>query len=203
MPRSASSTFVIGIGGNIGSGKTTLAKIFQKFGAKIIDADKIGWSLLKKSSKEYRKIIRSFGKSILDKNQNINRKKLGEIVFAHSKRLQTLNRIIHPSLLTKIRREISRQKGMVILDAALLFNWGFEKEMDASVLVSATKRLKIERASQAGMTKETAEARVSKQLPESIMAKRADFIVKNNGTQEDLRNKAEELWQLLNKCRRR
>lgn len=203
MPRSASSTFVIGIGGNIGSGKTTLAKIFQKFGAKIIDADKIGWSLLKKSSKEHHKIIRSFGKSILDKNQNINRKKLGEIVFADSKRLQMLNRIIHPSLLTKIRREINRQKGVVVLDAALLFNWGLEKEMDASVLVSTTKRLKIERANQTGMTKATAEARISKQLSENIMAKRADFVIKNNGTQEDLRNKAEELWQLFNKCRRR
>jgi dephospho-CoA kinase len=92
---------------------------------------------------------------------------------------------------------------MVVLDAALLFNWGLEKEMDASVLVRATKRLKIERTSQAGMTKETAELRISKQLPERIMAKRADFVVKNNGTQEDLRNKAEELWQLFNKCRRR
>jgi dephospho-CoA kinase len=202
MPICAPSTFVVGIGGNIGSGKTTLAKIFQKFGAKIIDADKIGWSLLKQSTKEYRKIIHSFGKSILDRNQEINRKKLGEIVFANTKRLHLLNQIIHPALLTKIRQEIRKQKGIVILDAALLFNWGLEKKINASILVSATKRLKIERSRLAGMARKTAEVRLSKQLPEKIMAKRADFVIKNNGTPEDLWNKAEELWQLFNKCRR-
>lgn len=202
MPRSASGTFVIGIGGNIGAGKTTLAKIFQELSAKVIDADKIGWSLLKKSSKTYHKIIRSFGKSILDKNQNINRKKLGKIVFAHTKKLKSLNQIIHPLLLTKLRQKIRKQKGVVILDAALLFNWELEKEMDASVLVSSTQRLKTERATKAGMTKAEAGARISKQLPDRLMAQRADFIIKNNGTKKDLRNKAEELWQLFNKCRR-
>jgi dephospho-CoA kinase len=126
---------------------------------------------------------------------------LGEIVFAHSKKLQTLNRIVHPPLLTKVRQEIRKQKGLVILDAALLFNWGLEKEMDASILVSAPKRLKIERAPKAGMTRKVAEERMSRQLPERIMAKRTDFIIKNIGTQEDLRNQAEELWQLFNKCR--
>jgi len=193
--------FVIGIGGNIGSGKTTLAKIFHGFGAKIIDADKIGWSILKKSSKEFKKIIKTFGKSILAKNQTIERKKLGEIVFANRKQLQKLNRIVQPVLLAKVRQAIRRCSGMVVLDAALLFNWGLEKEMDASILVSAPKRLKLGRASETGMTKKIAEARLARQMTESSMARRADLVIENNRTKEDLKNKAEEIWQLINKCR--
>ena len=199
--RENKKAFVIGIGGNIGSGKTILAKYFQKFGAKIIDADKIGWSLLKKSTKEYRKIIKTFGKSILDKNQNIDRKKLGEIAFNHPKKLQTLNRIVHPALLAKVRQDIRKKRGIIVLDAALLFNWGLEKEMDASILVSATKRLKIERTKKLGILKKTAEERLARQMPETVMVKRADFIVKNNGTKQELKQTTQELWQLFTKCR--
>jgi dephospho-CoA kinase len=199
--KNTKKAFVIGIGGNIGSGKTILAKYFQKFGAKIIDADKIGWSLLKKSTKEYRKIIKNFGKSILDKNQNIDRKKLGKIAFNHPKKLQTLNRIVHPALLAKVRQDIRKKRGIIVLDAALLFNWGLEKEMDASILVSATKRLKIERTKKLGILKKTAEERLARQMPETVMVKRADFIVKNNGTKQELKQTTQELWQLFTKCR--
>lgn len=190
-------SFVIGIGGNISSGKTTLAKYFQEFGAKIVDADKIGWSLLKISTKEYRKIIKTFGKSILDRNQNIDRKKLGEIAFANPKKLRTLNCIVHPALLTKVRQEIKKNRGIIVLDAALLFNWGLEKEMDASILVSATKKLKIERTKKLGMTKKAAEERLGQQMPEKVMAKQADFIVKNNGSKQELKQTAQEMWQVL------
>lgn len=195
--RKNKKAFVIGIGGNIGSGKTTLAKIFQGFGAKIVDADKIGWSVLKKSTKEYRKIVKTFGKSILDKNQNIDRKKLGGIAFNHPKKLQTLNRIVHPALLAKVRQDIRKKKGIIVLDAALLFNWGLEKETDASILVSATKRLKIERTEKLGMTKKAAEERLVRQMPETIMAKNTDFIVKNYGSKQELKQTAQELWQVL------
>jgi dephospho-CoA kinase len=191
------SSFIIGIGGNIGSGKTTLAKIFAEFGAKIVDADRIGWSLLKKSTKEYRKIIKTFGGSVLDKNRNIYRKKLGEIVFANPKKLHVLNRIVRPGLLSKVRQEIKKQKGMVVLDAALLFYWELEKEMDAAILVSAPKWLKIERMKKAGFSKKETEERLAGQMLESVMDKRADFIIKNNGTKQELRNKAKELWQLF------
>ncbi|MFB0508899.1 MAG: dephospho-CoA kinase [bacterium] len=196
----AKSSFVVGIGGNIGSGKTTLAKIFQEFGAEIVDADRIGWSLLKKSTDEYRKVIKTFGELVLDKNRNIDRKKLGEIIFANPRKLRTLNRIVHPALLSKLRQEIRKKEGMVVIDAALLFNWRMEKEIDAAILVSAPKRLKIERIRKLGMSRKEVEQRLNRQMPETMMAKKADFIIKNNGTRQDLRNKAAELWQLFSKC---
>ncbi len=199
-PRKNKKAFVIGIGGNIGSGKTTLAKMFQEFGAKLVDADKIGWSLLKKSKKEYIKIVKTFGKAILDKNNNIDRKKLGEIVFNQPKKLQMLNRIVHPALLTKVRQDIRKEKGIIVLDAALLFNWGLEKEMDASILVSATKELKIKRSKKLGMTKKAVEERLARQIPETMMVKKADFIVRNNGSNQELKQTALEMWQLFTKC---
>ncbi len=192
--------FVIGIGGNIGSGKTTLAKMFQEFGAKLVDADKIGWSLLKKSKKEYIKIVKTFGKAILDKNNNIDRKKLGEIVFNQPNKLQMLNRIVHPTLLTKVRQDIRKEKGIIVLDAALLFNWGLEKEMDASILVSATKELKIKRSKKLGITKKAVEERLARQIPETMMVKKADFIVRNNGSNQELKQTALEMWQLFTNC---
>lgn len=192
--------FVIGIGGNIGSGKTTLAKMFQEFGAKLVDADKIGWSLLKKSKKEYIKIVKTFGKAILDKNNNIDRKKLGEIVFNQPNKLQMLNRIVHPTLLTKVRQDIRKEKGIIVLDAALLFNWGLEKEMDASILVSASTKLKVERTKKLGMTKKETKERLARQLSETTMAKKADFIVRNNGSNQELKQTALEMWQLFTNC---
>ncbi len=199
-PRKNKKAFVIGIGGNIGSGKTTLAKMFQEFGAKLVDADKIGWSLLKKSKKEYIKIVKTFGKAILDKNNNIDRKKLGEIVFNQPKKLQMLNRIVHPTLLTKVRQDIRKEKGIIVLDAALLFNWGLEKEMDASILVSATKELKIKRSKKLGITKKAVEERLARQIPETMMVKKADFIVRNNGSNQELKQTALEMWQLFTNC---
>ncbi len=192
------SPLVIGIGGNIGAGKTTLAKIFQSFGAKIIDADKIGWSLLKQSSKEYHKIVKNFGRSILTRNGNISRHRLGAIVFDNPQKLKLLNQIVHPRLLAQIRNGIQKKKGVVVLDAALLFNWGLEKEVDAAILVSASKNLKIERSQKSGMSKQTAEKRLAQQLPEKVMVEKADFIVKNNGTKQTLRKKAKALWKVLN-----
>lgn len=189
---------VIGLGGNLGAGKTTLAKIFQKWGAKIIEADKIGWSLLKPTSPVYRKIIKTFGESILTRNRLVDRKRLANLVFAHPKRLSNLNRIIHPYLIAKIRAMIRKSKGIVILDAALLFNWGLQKELDASILVCAPKKIKLKRVRKLGMSKKEAERRLSCQLNERAMAKKADFVIKNNSTKQALLRKAKLLWRLFN-----
>jgi len=186
---------VIGIGGNLGSGKTTLAKIFQEFGAKLIDADKIGKSLLKFKTKEYHKIVETFGESILTKDKKIDRKKLGSIVFANPQKLKLLNRIVQPTLIAKIKQAIRKTKGIAVVDAALLFNWDKKLPCTITILVSAPKRLKVMRVTKLGMSRQEAERRLACQLPERVMAKKADFIIKNNGTKKDLRKKAIALWR--------
>lgn len=188
---------IIGIGGNLGSGKTTLAKIFQKFGAKLIDADKIAKSLLKPSTREYHKIVQTFGESILTKNRKIDRKKLGNIVFTNPQKLNQLNRIVHPTLIAKIQQAISKAKGMVVVDAALLFNWNKRLVVDIAILVSAPKKLKIKRLLKSGMKKLEIERRLSCQLSERTMAKMANFIIKNNGTKQHLKKQAITLWRRL------
>ncbi|MEO0113843.1 MAG: dephospho-CoA kinase [candidate division WOR-3 bacterium] len=188
---------VIGIGGNLGSGKTTLTKFLQNYGAKVIPADKIGWSLLRKSTPQYRKIVQSFGKDIQNSNGTISRKKLAKVVFASRKKLALLNRIVHPALIDRINKTIGRfseKKNIIILDAALLFNWDKKIPVDVKILVSAKKRLKIARLKELGISRKEAERRLSCQLTEKTMAKKADIIVKNNGTKKELARQAKKLF---------
>jgi len=113
---------LVGIGGNMGSGKSTVASELKRYGAKIIDADEMGWSILAKGTDEYRRLIKVFGRGILTKTGNIDRRALGKLAFAGKANLNKLNAIVHPTLLDRVRKEIDRnRKGLVVVDAALLF----------------------------------------------------------------------------------
>ena len=119
------TTLVIGITGNLASGKSTVAGILSKLtGAPIIDADKIGHSLMKPGSVNFRKIIRAFGNNILTNDDSIDRKKLGEMVFASPAKLKKLEKILHPAIISEITKHINnyKQSGyrLIILDAPLL-----------------------------------------------------------------------------------
>jgi len=189
---------LVGIGGNMGSGKSTVASELRRYGAKIIDADEMGWSLLAKGTDEYRRLVKTFGRGILTKTGNIDRRALGKLAFANKASLAKLNAITHPALLDRVRKEIDRnRKGLVVVDAALLFSWGLDKEVDVAILVTAADRLKIKRMVDAGMNEEDLVARLKLQPPDSKIWQRADFVLENKGSFAELRRKCRALWNFF------
>jgi len=189
---------LVGIGGNMGSGKSTVASELKRYGAKIIDADEMGWSILNKGTDEYRRLVKTFGRGILTKAGNIDRRALGKLAFATKANLNKLNAIVHPTLLERVRKEIDRnRKGLVVVDAALLFTWEMDKDVDVAILVTAADRLKIKRMTDAGMPEEDIAARLKLQPPDSRIWRRADFVLENRGSFAELRRKCRALWNFF------
>lgn len=186
---------LIGIGGNIGSGKTTVANELRHYGARIIDADQIGKSLLRKGSEEYKKLIASFGKQILNHTGQVDRKALAKKAFSSKASLKKLNEIMHPPLLKRVREEIDRAKqGLVVIDAALLFVWGLNKEMDVSILVTAPDELRLKRMEKLGLSQAEAMQRLKLQGSDVKFWSQADFVLENKGSLAELKRKIRALW---------
>ncbi|MCX6842654.1 MAG: dephospho-CoA kinase [candidate division WOR-3 bacterium] len=189
---------LVGIGGNMGSGKSTVASELKRYGAKIIDADEMGWLILNKGTDEYHRLVKTFGRGILTKTGNIDRRALGKLAFASKASLAKLNAITHPPLLQRVRKEMDRnRKGLVVLDAALLFAWGMDKEVDVSILVTAADRLKTKRMIDAGVPEDDIVARLKLQSPDAKIWRKADFVLENRGSFAELRRKCRALWNFF------
>ena len=189
---------LVGIGGQMGAGKTTVIGELKRYGAKVIDADQLGWGLLSKNTPQYTALVKAFGKDILDKAGRIDRRALGAKAFAGKAALAKLNKITHPALVERVRKEITRlRKGLVVVDAALLFFWGLDKEVDVSILVTAPERLKVARMTQAGMAPAQVKARLALQQPDTVVWQRADFVLDNKGSLAELKRKTRALWNFF------
>jgi len=190
---------ILGVTGGFGTGKTTVVNYFKKFGAKIIDADKIAHRLIRPNSKVYRKIVGIFGGGILKKNKSIDREKLSGIIFNDKDLLKKLNRSVHPEVIRVIQREIKQLAGkMIVLDVPLLFEAGLERLVDKTVVVKVSKAKQLARlAGKALFSKENILRRIKAQLPLSDKIRRADFVIDNNGTFEKTKEQVERLRRML------
>ena len=176
---------VIGITGNFGTGKSFVASIFRESGAQVIDADKVAHEVIGKGSPGYRKAVRIFGKGILGRKGNIDRKELAGIVFSDRKKLKILNSIIHPAVITYIRKRIKKAHGnaLVVIDAPLLIEAGLAGILDSLIVVKCSREKQINRCmGKFKMKKEEVVKRIQNQMPMSRKIRLADFVIDNNGT---------------------
>ncbi|MCX8014511.1 MAG: dephospho-CoA kinase [candidate division WOR-3 bacterium] len=195
----------MGIGGNIGAGKTTVAKMLKKLfeqhkiPVKIIVADKIAWQLYQsKDSPVYKKILKKFGIGILTKNNAIDRKKLAKLVFACSDKLKSLNFIIQGPLIKQIIKELKTSTAPVtILDAALLFNWGKQIPLNYRILVTAPQKQKIARMTKKNYQPAEIKLRLKSQMSEVEMKKYADFVIHNNQNLDNLKKSVRQIFDKL------
>ncbi|MEO0020581.1 MAG: dephospho-CoA kinase [candidate division WOR-3 bacterium] len=191
----AQERLLIGIGGNLGSGKTTVVNELRRYGAKVIDADSIGRSLLRKGTTEYQKLVRAFGREILKRSGEIDRKTLAKKAFSSPAALKKLNGIMHPPLLKKIKEEIANcREGLVVVDAALLFAWKLHRQMDISILVTAPDELRLARLKKSGLSLEDARQRLKMQASDTKFWSEADFVLENCGSLAELKRKIRALW---------
>ena len=185
---------VIGLTGPMGVGKDEVAKILQRQGAYIIDADSVAHELYAFQSPVWHELIKAFGARILVRGGKINRKKLAEIVFADKRKLQELNRIVHPYLKEAIIQMIERQrtedKGqMIVVNAAVLKEIGLVDYVAEVWLVTAPRDKRLKRLVRAGFSAKEAQRRMKIQASQKENTKIADLIIRNDGTLRQLNAK--------------
>jgi dephospho-CoA kinase len=193
---------VIGLTGNIGTGKSTVRTILEELGATTIDADKLGHELLYKSTIIYNKLVKEFGRDILDKDNKIDRKKLGDIAFSSKDAQSRLNRIMHATIDREVRKRIAlyRKRGdkVVILEAALLVEAKMNTPTDLVWITVAPRDVILRRLkSRQGISEEEILARLEKQMPAEEKIKFADAVIDTDCSMEELRGKVTALWQSL------
>lgn len=195
-------TKVIGLTGGIGSGKSTVSQYLAELGAVILDADKVGHEAFKPNTEAWYEVVATFGKQILTPGGEVNRKKLGEIVFNNAESLSRLNQIMHPRMYDIIKAQIEeyrRQRAdVVVLEAAVLLeaNWtSLVDEVWVTVASEATvlKRIKQQR----GLEETQTLARIRSQLSTEKRVKHADVVINNDGDRDEVQVKVNELWERL------
>jgi len=196
----------IGLTGNVGSGKSTVARIWKaERGALLIDADQIGRSVVQPGSRCMARLVQRFGKEILLPDGSLNRRRMAEIAFSDKENLEALNSIVHPEIIRKINDQLqearSQGAGAVVVDAALILEFGFERCLDVVVAVDAPREIKIERMLAKGkISRETLEQMLEVQLPPQELKEKADYVLDNSADEESLKESTLELFdRLVNK----
>lgn len=199
MLRPKKAKLVLGVTGTMGSGKSTVARMFKHKDCQIIDADKLAHESLDIGSAVYNKIIASFGRGILKTNNRIDRVKLADAAFANKAALTKLNNIVHRAVIAEIRQRIKDPgKKIIILDAALIIETGLKKIVDKLVVVTATRQQQISRSQRRlGLSKIEISRRIKYQISQSAKSRLADFIIDNSGQISKTRKQVSEIKRTL------
>jgi dephospho-CoA kinase len=192
---------VVGLTGGIGSGKSAFAALLAERGAQVIDADAYGHEALRPGESSWHSVVDQFGDEILvTATMDVDRQALARIVFSDPDKLAALNAIVHPVIFARIADALERlaqTEEVVVVDAALIIDTGIYKALDALIVVRSDDRVRRERLAERGMPLEDVEARMAVQAPVEVLEQRADIVVDNDGTIEELAAEADRVWAEL------
>jgi len=196
---------IVGLTGGIVSGKSTVASMFKDLGAKIVDADKLGHSVILPHKPAWEKIVKIFGKDILQNDLTIDREKLGKIVFANQPLLKKLNEITHPEITKIIKKEIDsvknktdNQKKILIVDAALIYEAKIDRLMDKIIVVYIDEDEQIKRLiKRNNLSKDETLQRIKSQMPMKEKVKMADYVIDNSSSLNKTKKQVEKIWEEL------
>ena len=196
---------IVGLTGGVASGKTAVSQVLKEEGAYIIDADQIARELVQPQKPAWNELIKAFGQEILQEDGSIQRKKLADKVFVDPKQRKLLNQILHPRIKEEMDRrtkEIGEKdpQAIVVIDAPLIVELGDHREMDKLIVVTSTQTQQIERLKDRDRTNtEEALRIVSSQMPLEEKLKFADYVIRNEGSKEETKKRAKEVYQELKK----
>ena len=190
---------VIGLTGGIGTGKSEVAGLLQSLGAEVIDADQVGHEAYTPDSESWRAVVNAFGEEILRPDGQIDRGRLGAIVFSDPDQLEKLNGIMHPRMARMVgdKIEVLRDKGApaVVVEAAVLFEAGWDSLVDEVWTTDSPVELVIERLqARNGMGEEEVMRRINSQMDRSERIERSDLVVDNSGDVTSLEETVKALW---------
>ena len=193
----------VGLTGGIGSGKSTASNFFEAFGSFVINADEEAKKLMSSNETVQHELIAEFGTDIIDVSGQINKAKLAKIAFQDEDHQQTLNSVIHPYIYDSIDNQFNRvlKKGkfdIFIVDGALIFESGYDVHMDYIIVVTALLKNRIERAlGRKTLSRDEILKRINLQWSEEEKVNLADFVIHNDGSEEDLKNNVKSLIEKL------
>ncbi len=190
---------IIGLTGGIASGKSTVSNFFKELGVEIIDADIVAREISEKKA-TIDEICNIFGRDILDENGRIVREKLRERVFQDKRLVQKLNSIIHPQVIEyfKERKDENREDELLIFDVPLLYEAKMDTLCDKVIVVGVDRKKQIERVIQRdGSSEEVARNIIANQMSLDDKIKRADIVIMNDGTLEELKGKVLKVYKEL------
>jgi dephospho-CoA kinase len=191
---------VIGLTGGIGSGKSTVSKLTEEMGAVILDADKVGHEAYTPDSETWQAVVAAFGDEIVAEDRSIDRKKLGAIVFADPANLERLNGIMHPRMFDMMKAKLDefRRQGtkIVVLEAAILIEAKWTPLADEVWVTVASEPVVVERVKErTGLPEEQIRARIHSQLSNDERIAKADEVIRNDGSLDELRAAVTTLWE--------
>ncbi|MCD6280636.1 MAG: dephospho-CoA kinase [Deltaproteobacteria bacterium] len=194
---------IAGLTGGIATGKSTVANIMAEAGAHVIDADRIAKDVVKKGLPAWKEITEYFGKEILGSDGEIDRERLGDVVFGSKDKLEVLNKIVHPRVFEEMAREMEEVKqrapdSIVILDIPLLIETGLHKLLSNVILVYAPERIQLARLmARDNIPKEAALKRIRSQMPMEQKKAFANYIIDNSSEIEHTRIMTLEVLERL------
>ena len=190
---------VIGLTGGIGSGKSTVTQFLAELGAVVIDADRVGHGAFKPNTEIWHELVTTFGRQIVTRNGDIDRGKLGKIVFGNPDSLLQLNKIMHPRMYDMVKDQLEeyRRRGVevVVLEAPLLIEAGWTSLVDDLWVVVASEATVLKRLQEkVGLSQQQSLARIRSQLPSEERTKRAGAVINTDCNLDELRRKVKGLW---------
>lgn len=191
-------TFRIGLTGGMGSGKSSVARLFKRWGALWIETDRLAHEALGKNTAAYRRIVRVFGKSVLGKAGRMDRKKLGAAVFGDARKRRRLERMVHPYVFRRVEQEIRRRRPPIaVIEVPLLFETGYARRVDRVITVAADPVRVYARLKRRGYTPRQIRARLGAQWSLALKKKRSDFVILNNNRFRQTARRAREVWNQI------
>ena len=191
---------LVGLTGGIGSGKSTVSEMLAARGAVIVDADAIVREIQEPGSPVIDQLVEAFGPSVVDSSGALDRQAMANIVFTDPDALKKLNGIVHPAVGAEMNRRVLDQRethNVVVLDIPLLTE-NPREGLQARIVVDVPEELQIERLVEfRGFSEDDARARMSRQATRAERLSKADFVVDNSGTREDLVAQVDALWAWL------
>ena len=193
----------VGLTGGIGSGKSTASNFFELFGSFVINADEEAKKILSSNETVQHELISEFGTDIIDVSGEINKAKLARVAFQDEDHQQRLNSVIHPYIYNSIDNHFNDvlkdgKFDIFIVDGALIFESGYDVHMDYIVVVTALLKNRMERAlARQTLSREEILKRIELQWPEEEKVNLADFVIHNDGSEEDLKKNVKSLIEKL------
>jgi dephospho-CoA kinase len=199
--------FILGLVGRAGSGKTTVGRALAEAGAQLIEADRLGHEVTERDPEVRRELAAEYGHDVYGSDGRLDRRRVAARVFTDPEARHRLDRLVHPKILERIWEVLSRLRadgfrGLVVVDAALMLDWGLERSCDAVLAVLAPESEQVARLMRSrGWTEEEALARLAAQRTNEDFAAAADAVLDNQGSAEQLAEEARRVVERLRASR--
>jgi len=191
---------VYGLTGGIGSGKSSVAEFLEDFGVPVVSADELSRVVVTAGSEGLAEVVRAFGTDVVDERGELDRRKMASIVFREPARRQQLEAILHPRIRERFEQVLDALEKaghpITVYEVPLLFEKNLQSDMKATILVTASEETRIARVMERDQTTKTeVRDRIASQMPESLKRKRADYIIENDGSVDELRREVRFLLE--------